>query len=544
MKDYSRKAYRLGWKKSGYPEMIRATPARAFWNSITTQNPVFSEYGTPGKKLTATERRYLKFLKQSEAKKPYLSDSYEEMEELWEGLPGLIDQNPHIDHPWMPDPTPTDVDEIIPAEPGVWVLYAFTEDPFCPGATSTVTVNGTHPIYDIQFTFPGVLYPGTSFSVVSGLGTPTVVIELTTDIEESGIISMRVYEQAFDAPPPPSTQGRGWTGFGISEGSHLECKTFEFQITRDDGQDMTPTYLSTISVFRSNLSVQGSAKTYYPATNTWLIELIAPFDPDDLYYVRYNTRAAEPSDPITFDTQYPYRYKFADQFNPTDRIQPGVYSDNTPYYLVTREWDLTPVKYNDIPIIEIPFIFLDCGDLPGPDQGCNQGPIWRPWLGPPYTPYTNLVMWASSDATELEWEAVIESSIPYNIRMSSPPAVNRSYIAGVWRCNIPPGIGCSGPGWCASTPGNAGTIQETVSDGLAANTYNTPPYGFAPYDDNVDINTPSVTGLSHTFKIELNVPQPPDTECPLNPGVFYATPRSNDNFSWDDNKISLDVTFI
>lgn len=215
MKDYSRKAYRLGWKASGYPEMIRATPARAFWNSITTQNPVFSEYGSGGEKLTSSERRYLQFLKQSEAKKPYLSGDYEEMEELWEGIPGLIDQNPHIDHPWMPDPTPTNIDDIIPSQ--TWVLYAFTEDEWCAGQTREIVVNGTHPIYDVRFQFPGSLQPGTTLEILSGLGTPTVTIKIKADPAETGIISMEAYEEAFDALPEPSTQGRGWTGFGVYE---------------------------------------------------------------------------------------------------------------------------------------------------------------------------------------------------------------------------------------------------------------------------------------------------------------------------------------
>lgn len=221
MKDWSRKPYRV---KMSYPEMIRYTPARAFWNSITSSAPVLSEYGSGGKKLTALERRFLNFLKQSEAKKPYLSDDYESMEEIFEGFPGLIDNNPHIDHPWMPDPQPIRVTS--GGIPGLssWILNAFSEGVWCPGETKEITVNGTHPIYAIEFKWPIAIQPGTGFSITSGLGTPNVVISLTAAAGETGSIPMRAYLEAFDALPPPSQQGRGWTDFQVYEGSVSECK--------------------------------------------------------------------------------------------------------------------------------------------------------------------------------------------------------------------------------------------------------------------------------------------------------------------------------
>ena len=212
MKDYSRKPY---LSRLSYADFIRGTPARAFWNSITEQEPAFSEFGKKG--LSSGDRRYLQYLKQSEAKKPYLSDDYQSMEYDWEGLPGLQDGNPHIDHPWMPTPQPTNIDTIISPDVGFWILYANSNDEYCVGKTVDIEVTGTHPIYDIAFQWPNLMDPGTSFVIVSGLGTNSVIISLTVAATETSLMRMEAYEQAFDAPPLPSQQGKGWTAFTLEE---------------------------------------------------------------------------------------------------------------------------------------------------------------------------------------------------------------------------------------------------------------------------------------------------------------------------------------
>lgn len=331
-KDYSRKPYRT---KKSYPEMIRYTPARAFWNSVTEQLPVFSEYGAQGRFLTALERRYLQYLAQSEAKKPYLSDDYETMEEVWEGLPGLQDdENWSIDHPWMPDPQPTRIDDILPVEPQEFILFAFTEDEFCIGDTQTITINATYPIYELEFTFPGLLQPGTNFVILSGLGTPVVQIDLTVDINETqNPISMRAFLEAADAPPPPSTQGRGFTGFGIFEGSIDDCCTFQFTLSGSDGPTFDGSYNVVFRVFRpSGTSLAPISYQYRTDINAWCVKIQEEIDPLG-YWVEYSINGLA-IDPTTHAvrTQYPFKYKTADKLQVVDRINPGAYSDTLHYY--------------------------------------------------------------------------------------------------------------------------------------------------------------------------------------------------------------------
>jgi len=340
-KDYSRKPYQT---KASYPEMIRQTPARAFWNSITEQQPVLSEYGAKGKKLTATERRYLQFLKQSEAKKPYLADDYQSMEYEWEGLPGLIPQNPHIDHPWMPDPQPTGIDDILPPqvaeepEPQSWILYAFTNNEYCAGNITQITVNGTYPIYDIEFTSPISLKTYTSFTVISGLGTNTVVISLIADIEETGNISMRVYEEAADAPPLPSTQGRGWTGFPVPQKNPADCPmVFTFRVNKwQNGSStfrLTKFYAKGFNgatpVIAQETTITGDYKvTINPGS--------VPGGTDtDGYYIAYGNTGPFGSTLTAIRTQYPSLYKEADCQVPGGELfpvnKPGFYLPDSPW---------------------------------------------------------------------------------------------------------------------------------------------------------------------------------------------------------------------
>jgi len=334
MKDWSRKPYQ---SKLSYPDFIRGTPARALWNSVTEQNPVFSEYGSNGEKLTAAESRYLKFLKQSEAKKPYLADDYQSMEYDWEGLPGLQDENPHIDHPWMPDPQPTQIDTIV--EPGYWVLYAFTNDEFCTARTKNIIVHGTHPIYNIKFTWPGLVEPGTSFTIIDGIGTNTVEIALTAGVGEIGLISMQAYEVAFDAPPLPSTQGKGWTAFTVNETNDYDyCGTFKFTLNLADGSPYTDILPGQVFGVKNSLSVNVPFTSFYDASqNEWTI-IIPGHVPGsgETYSFTYN--ANSPS----VLTSYPFKYKTADIH--VTKIPPGVYSDTLHWFkVISYNWVNTSV---------------------------------------------------------------------------------------------------------------------------------------------------------------------------------------------------------
>ena len=217
-KGYGRKPYIDPLR---YPEFIRTATAKQMWNQVTIAYPNLAEFNLNKRKLSRREIAVIRFIKQSELKKPYEDvGSYPSMENKWEGLPGLDFPDrtlPLPDQPWnMQDPEGP--------LPGVWVLDAFTNDYWCAGKAVEITINGTHPIYNLRFQFPGSLQAGTSFSIVGGLGTPTVLISFTGGAAETGLVSMEAYLEAFDAPDPPSQQGRGWTGFSIPQGSTDECK--------------------------------------------------------------------------------------------------------------------------------------------------------------------------------------------------------------------------------------------------------------------------------------------------------------------------------
>jgi len=338
MKDYSRKPYRTN---KSYPEMIRYTPARSFWNSITERESVFSEYGNRGRKLTAIDRRYLQFLKQSEAKKPYLADDYEEMEEVFEGFPGLIDDNPHIDHPWMPDPQPIQV----PLDPELFILFAFTEDFYCLGATSIIQVNGTHPIYDIRFRWPNLMDPGTTFTILSGLGTPTVIMSLTVPVSGSPLIRMEAYEEAFNAPPLPSSQGRGWTDFTVSEQRDIaECPVFTFDLDMADGNVADGTQDIKFTVRDSTGATIPSLATYDDDIDKWVLQI--EDDPIDTngYWVSYYNDSINTTAAIKVTTLYPFKYKTADFTNAANRIAPGDYTDS----IHVIKWDTSVTNEPDI----------------------------------------------------------------------------------------------------------------------------------------------------------------------------------------------------
>ena len=86
-----RKPYVLS--EGGYQEMM-ATPAdRSIWNKYLEEDPQWSEFQFirgESQKIDAATRRRLKYLAQSELKKPYLEPDYEEMEYKWPGpIPGI-----------------------------------------------------------------------------------------------------------------------------------------------------------------------------------------------------------------------------------------------------------------------------------------------------------------------------------------------------------------------------------------------------------------------------------------------------------------------
>lgn len=87
--------------------------------------------------------------KHSEFKKPYLSDTYEEMEYIADAPPGFAFAPPNLDTPWMGIPTPNFGDMYTP-----WHLIfnctLTSEDCYCEGGEKCFSLSCTHEIIGIN----------------------------------------------------------------------------------------------------------------------------------------------------------------------------------------------------------------------------------------------------------------------------------------------------------------------------------------------------------------------------------------------------------
>ncbi|MBW2647423.1 MAG: hypothetical protein JRE23_14865, partial [Deltaproteobacteria bacterium] len=78
-RDYARKQYRTN---KAYPEFIRTVTQKSVWDQITNKSSHLAEFsGLEFDSRDPLVRAYERFLKQSELKKPYRSDSYQDMEQ-------------------------------------------------------------------------------------------------------------------------------------------------------------------------------------------------------------------------------------------------------------------------------------------------------------------------------------------------------------------------------------------------------------------------------------------------------------------------------
>lgn len=350
-RDYSRKPYRAD-KRLDYAGVMRKITAKSRWNSVLVGQPGLAEFTAPSPE-TPFERANSWILRQSEFKKPYKQPDYGAMETDWDGVPGVPYFDPIFpDHPWV-SPWPLPVGEHH--APGYWVLHAYTEYKYCPGSTKNIVVRGSEPIYDVKIKFPN-LYPGTSVSIKSGRGTNAVTVAFTAESSLGGIVAMSAYEEASDAPPQPSSQGRGWTDFSIDKGSiaalnpiyndydlRTECAyVFWFGLYRDDGDLVDSGNMSS-----SDLVIKRVADGVIPPyesgfdsdSNLWWIWLKEHPD-ENGYWVKYGPD--DWSSYFSLQTQYPYRYKLVDMENAVDAIFPdpnNVYFDHVPVWAVNTDPD-------------------------------------------------------------------------------------------------------------------------------------------------------------------------------------------------------------
>lgn len=115
---------------------------------------------------------------------------------------------------------------------------------------------------------------------------------------------------------------------------------FDFLLTRADGVIVTPAIVGTWSVYNSLGASVPITATYNadPALSRyqhWSLVFTNQADANDAngYWVGYSCDNGIPS-------QYPYRYRPADQLAPADLIRPGSYVDTIPY------WRVGPVTYS------------------------------------------------------------------------------------------------------------------------------------------------------------------------------------------------------
>ena len=100
-KEYGRKSY---ISDKSFVGLMRETTSKAVWNTVTEAIPDLSEFGGSVDRLTSFARSVLEAIKQSERKKPWLSNGdYTNMEYQYEGTTtGIF---PHTDDPFPDNPS-------------------------------------------------------------------------------------------------------------------------------------------------------------------------------------------------------------------------------------------------------------------------------------------------------------------------------------------------------------------------------------------------------------------------------------------------------
>lgn len=518
MKEY-RRPYSARFDYS-YSDMMRSVPAKGIWNNFLERYPSLSEFW--GRRLpTILERQLTEFLKQSERKKPYLDvGNYPAMEHEWEDYPGIRPRpliNPKFDFPWKP------VENIPPdLGGGAAVFFIKSDDEWCPGSTVNVTLESTHPVYFIQLL--GTSDPASTIGNFSGFGTNRASFDLTAGLAETGFVRIGASMTTFDGIT-------GYSSINLERSNGSDCPFFLFSLVRGDGTVADGAILSGFSITGKNGGSPTFTTNYDASTNVWTLELTAGFDPDNLYWVDYTVSSPD----INLTTQYPGRYKPADQGQSSDLIPPGDYSDVVPYYEVIRAWDLYPIPYGSLdhtrPVVS-----------PAPD--C----IWVSTT-PIFGDHDLLDIQPGID---VEWRSIIASSIPYKLRLFTDPAGPRDGAYFYWRvppnnCNgttgtAPPngicaqgaissrGPGCPPTGWggpvVTQIAADGATITETASDGFPAGSYSPGAVGFTSakinpipaYDYTLDI-APNVSGNTHFFRYSATCDDA-EFDCDENPVGF------------------------
>ena len=175
MKDYSRKNY----TDHQYRDWMRTPSSKSIFNQILEATTGLGEFSNNKSNKSSLSRAIARYLKQSEFKKPYEADQgFIQMENDWEGPPGMRMQFPRFDNPaGLQYPTVELDTTIFDAEhTGSW----------CVEYDTTVKVTGTHPIYLLTITW------GTDCTItnITGYGTNAVTCTLHVPDPFSGRVTI------------------------------------------------------------------------------------------------------------------------------------------------------------------------------------------------------------------------------------------------------------------------------------------------------------------------------------------------------------------
>lgn len=507
-RDYHRRFY--AHSNQGYFDSLRTSPERAFFDQVLEENPELSEFGrlsdpTLGFPSQSQLDAFVKFIKHSEFKKTQ-GVSYQAMEFQWDGFPGFnMPLLPFPDTPWPKLPVPQNPF----LEPTITVFDLESDDCYCVNQTFPITVVGTHTITAITLTLTDD--PGTQALNINGLGSTVVTFDLQAGPTEKGPVTV---EGSMVSPDNVI----GSSNVNIPECRDTVCSAFTFILTRDDSVNVTPSILNFFQIVRGDGGGLSSfTQSYDAGTNTWTLVVTSGQSTNGLYWVRYGVD----DDGVNY-TQYPFKYKTADQDQAGDRITGGNYTDHVPYFKINTPWELVSPGE---PIGA-------CAAFTSP--GCVAAP------DPCSTPATP-AFWHSNKASAVRWEANISSSVPYSLTLSNN---GKSRVCqGLWDGKLSTGL-CTAPSVCVVFSGIWGTLTETASDGLPVTAHNPSGPVLPAYNQNTVVAA-SIPGNNHFFQYTATFPDPFVGPCIGPPGTFpapwtgFAQPCCGGTF---DNEIDLFAT--
>lgn len=498
MKEYGKRPYYSANGEKAYPTFIKTKFAKALWDRITSGFPELAQFARSQisySSLGSSARAALRFIRQSELKKPYQDPKgdYEEMEAEWEGLPGLRYPDPNYgpDQPW-------NLGEEPGFEGGAGIgdcVFDFNcqesdkEDcGYCPGSTTEFNVSGTYPITSLHL--GGTKDSSTVISSASGLGTNNVTVRIYAGTDEWGQLRLWGIMDCNGIP--------GESNINLYEKESDDCPWFYMTLERGDGTDVDESLLVDFDIRGLDTGSYYDFHQEYLGGGEWLLKLKGPtYDPSNKYWIRYAVQSGDTGTYYNFINQYPGKHYLADFFQPADAIEPGVYSDDeVAYYDYTIAWNNT--SFGIIPS--------------GANNNCgmNGNDYWT-------SPGGTINLLHTESGHPVRWEAEVKSSIPYEIRMYDQTGTGQTrstnaygiYPCPCYSCSTLCGIsGASYSGACGSGGPwymRNGTLTETASDGITVSIHspmgNTLPR-FNQYADIAEGETtePNPAGNTHFFQ--------------------------------------------